>query len=71
MRLTENLGPNASVKDIAKNMNFGMMGGMSLTQKKLMEKKQKEEEMERKRKEEEEMYARMDQEKQERLTRQT
>ena len=40
MRVTENLGPNASVKDIAKNMNFGMMGGMSLTQKKLMEKKQ-------------------------------
>lgn len=40
--MTENLGPNASVKDIAKNMNFGMLGGMSLTQKKLLEKQRKE-----------------------------
>lgn len=31
MRMSENVGPGASVKDIAKNMNFGVMGGMSLT----------------------------------------
>jgi hypothetical protein len=48
MRVSD-IGPGASVKEIAKNMNFGMMGGMSLTQKKLMERKLKEEEIERKR----------------------
>jgi hypothetical protein len=46
MRVSD-IGPGASVKDIAKNMNFGMMGGMSLTQKKMLEKKQREEELER------------------------
>lgn len=69
MRMSENVGPGASVKDIAKNMDFGVMGGMSLTQKKLEEKKRKEEDENRRREEEEAEYARLDEKKQQALYR--